>query len=243
MNARPAGDAAPVRNAAHAIRAVTAAKAVPPIKAEPASRPAPVARATPPVKSVPAIAAAPEISPPPTPTAEPAVIPAPAIDSGPASYPVEAQGPYTLDTGDVVRVTVYGEPELSREYHVDDTGAISLPLVGSIPVRGETTRKVADAVTAALADGYLRDPSVAVEIDEYRPFFIQGAVRHAGQFPYVYGMTARAAISTAGGLSDTADPTRAIIYRRQGNQMVRSAIALDSPIHPGDTVVVPDQSL
>lgn len=110
--------------------------------------------------------------------------------------------------------------------------------MGSISVRGRTTQAAAGAITKALANGYLRDPSVAVEIQQYRPFFIQGAVKSAGQFPYVYGMTARAAISTAGGFSDTADRTRAVIYRRQGDEMVKSGVELDFPIYPGDTIVI-----
>jgi polysaccharide export outer membrane protein len=161
-----------------------------------------------------------------------------ALNARPSTYLVEVKGPYALDTGDVVRVTVYGEPELTKDYQVNDGGAISLPLVGAIPVRGRTTQTAASAVTAALANGYLRDPSVAVEIQQYRPFFIQGAVKAAGQFPYVYGMTARAAISTAGGFSDTADRTRAIVYRRQGTEMVKGGVELDFPIYPGDTIVV-----
>ena len=84
----------------------------------------------------------------------------------------------------------------------------------------------------------IRDPNVAVEIETYRPFFIQGAVKTAGQFPYVYGMTVRAAISTAGGFTETADRTRAIIYRRQGKEMVKGTVELDFPIYPGDTIVV-----
>ena len=155
-----------------------------------------------------------------------------------STYPVEVKGPYALDTGDVVRVTVYGEPELTKSYKVDDGGAISLALIGAIPVRGLTTQMAAANITAALADGYLREPSVAVEIETYRPFFIQGAVKSAGQFAYVYGMTVRAAISTAGGFSDTADRTRALIYRRQGKEMAKGTVDLDFPIYPGDTIVI-----
>lgn len=156
----------------------------------------------------------------------------------PAAYLVETKGPYTLDTGDAVRVTVYGDAELTNTYRVADNGAISFPLVGSVQVRGQTTSAAATRVAAALANGYMRDPDVAMEIAEYRPFFIQGEVTSSGQFPYVFGMTARAAISTAGGFTDTADRTRVIVYRRQGNEMVRGVVDLDFPIFPGDTVVV-----
>lgn len=164
-----------------------------------------------------------------------------ALNAKPSTYLVETKGPYALDTGDVVRVSVYGEAEVTKSYRVDDGGAISLPLVGAVKVRGMTTQMTAGAITAALADGYIRDPSVAVEIETYRPFFIQGAVKTAGQFPYVYGMTVRAAISTAGGFSDTADRTRAIVYRRQGAEMVKGTVKLDFPIYPGDTVVVSER--
>lgn len=166
-----------------------------------------------------------------------------AMNGQPATYLVETKGPYVLDTGDVVRVTVYGEPELSKSYQVGDGGTISLPLVGPVPVRGLTTEMAAANVTAALADGYIREPSVALEIEQYRPFFIQGAVNSAGQFSYVYGMTVRAAISTAGGFSDTADRSRAVVYRRQGKEMVKGTVDLDFPIYPGDTVVVSERWL
>jgi polysaccharide export outer membrane protein len=166
-----------------------------------------------------------------------------AVSGRPATYLVEVKGPYTLDTGDVVRVSVYGEAELSKSYVVDDSGALALPLVGSVSVRGKTTQLAAASITAALAEGYIREPSVAVEIEGYRPFFIQGAVESAGQFPYVYGMTVRAAISTAGGYTDTASRKDAIIYRRQGNQMVKGSVNLDFPIYPGDTIVVPERWL
>lgn len=173
----------------------------------------------------------------------PLAVAACAMNARPATYLVETKGPYALDTGDVVRVTVYGEAELTKSYRVDDAGSLSLPLVGSINVRGKTTQMAAAAITAALAAGYIREPSVAVEIEAYRPFYIQGAVKNAGQFPYVYGMSVRAAISTAGGFSDTADRGKAIVYRRQGKEMVKGSVNLDFPIYPGDTIVISERWL
>lgn len=164
-----------------------------------------------------------------------------ALNARPSTYLVQSKGPYTLDTGDIVRVSVYGEAELSTTYRVDDGGSVSLPLVGAVPVRGLTTQMAAANITAALADGYIREPSVAVQIDTYRPFFIQGAVKSAGQFAYVYGMTVRAAISTAGGYTDTADRTRVLIYRKQGKEMAKGTVDLDFPVYPGDTVVVSER--
>ncbi|MBD8064946.1 polysaccharide export protein [Devosia sp. PTR5] len=159
----------------------------------------------------------------------------------PATYLVETKGPYQLDTGDVVRVSVYGDAELSKTYRIDDNGAIAFPLVGPVVVRGDTTERAAARLAAALSNGFMRNPDVAVEIDQYRPFFIQGEVGNSGQFPYVYGMTVRAAISTAGGFSDTADRGHAIVYRRQGKAMAKGSVDLDYPIYPGDTIVVEER--
>lgn len=160
-----------------------------------------------------------------------------------ANYVVETKGPYLLDTGDGLRVNVYGDDELSGTYRVDDRGMIAFPLVGPIYARGGTTQQAASRIASALADGYMRSPNVAVEVVEYRPFFIQGEVGASGQYPYVYGMTIRAAISTAGGFSDTANRDQAIIYRRQGKQMAKGVVDMDFPIYPGDTVVIQDRWL
>jgi polysaccharide export outer membrane protein len=159
------------------------------------------------------------------------------------SYSVETRGPYTLDAGDVINVSVYGDDSLSKTYKVDDSGTVALPLVGPVAVRGLTTNAAAGMIAAALANGFMRNPNVAVQIDTYRPFFIQGAVKNGGQFPYVPGMTVRAAVSTAGGYSDTANRTRATIYRRAGDQMQKTSVDLDFPIYPGDTIVVAERWL
>lgn len=159
----------------------------------------------------------------------------------PATYLVEQTGPYALDSGDVLRVTVYGDADMTNTYRIDDSGAIAMPLIGSVPARGMTTDMLASSITGALANGFMRSPNVAVEVAEYRPYFIQGAVRNSGQFTYVYGMTVRAAISTAGGHSDTANRDSAVIYRRQGSEMVKGSVGLDFPILPGDTIVISER--
>ena len=161
----------------------------------------------------------------------------------PTLYQLEARGPYLLDSGDIVRVSVYGDDGLSKSYKVDDDGSIAFPLVGPIAVGGLTTSQAAGAIAKALTGGYMRNPSVAVEIDTYRPFYIQGAVKNGGQFTYVSGMTVRAAISTAGGFSDTANRSRATVYRKIGEQMAKDSVDLDFPIYPGDTIVIAERWL
>lgn len=159
------------------------------------------------------------------------------------SYLVQTQGPYILGPGDVLNISVYGDDTLTKTYTVDEGGTIAMPLLGPVQVGGMTAQAAAAKITSALANGYMRAPDVAVEVGQYRPFFIQGAVTKAGQFAYVYGMTVRAAISTAGGYTDTADRGKATIYRLQGDKMVKGVVDLDFPIYPGDTIVVPERWL
>ena len=155
-----------------------------------------------------------------------------------AAYKVDTTREYTLDTGDVVRVTVYGDETLSNTYTVTDKGTISFPLIGQVAARGQTITTVERMITERLADGYMISPKVSVEVSTYRPFFIEGAVATAGQYPYVYGMTARAAIATAGGFAEFADRGRVNVHGRVGKAMTKQSIGLDQPILPGDTVVV-----
>lgn len=159
------------------------------------------------------------------------------------TYSVESRGVYTLGGGDVLRVKVYGDDTVTGSYKVDDAGTISMPLVGQLKVSGKSTAETAAAIAAALANGFVRNPDVAVEIETYRPFFIQGAVKLGGQFTYVSGMTVRAAVSTAGGYSDTANRMRATIYRKVGETMQKSVVDLDFPIYPGDTIVIAERWL
>lgn len=158
-------------------------------------------------------------------------------------YLSQDQSAYLLGPGDVLNVTVYGDQSLSKPYVVNERGSISMPLLGPIKIGGLTTQGASAKITAALTNGYMRAPNVAVEVAQYRPFFIQGAVAKSGQFPYVYGMTVRAAVSTAGGYTETADRSKVTIYRMQDGQMVKAVVGLDFPIYPADTVVVPERWL
>ncbi len=154
---------------------------------------------------------------------------------------LRAPSEYTLDTGDILRVTVYGDATLSTTYTVTDKGTISFPLAGSINVRGRTITATEQMITKLLADGYMISPKVSVEISTYRPFFIEGAVTNGGQFPYVWGMTARGAVATAGGFKDFADRGHVTIYRKAGAQTVKLSVPLDTPIRPGDNLVIDDR--
>jgi polysaccharide export outer membrane protein len=157
-----------------------------------------------------------------------------------ASFPVEAayNQPYYLDAGDQLRVTVYGQEDLSRVYPVSDSGSIAMPLVGSVVARGRTVGQLESSITSALAAGYLRDPDVSVEVQSYRPFFILGEVRNPGQYPYVSGMTVETAVAIAGGYTYRALRDRAAVTRRLPAETVTARANWDFPVMPGDSITV-----
>lgn len=150
----------------------------------------------------------------------------------------DAEGPYLLDTGDRLRVFVYGQPNLSRAYTVDHDGRITVPLIGAVTARGRTTRDVQEVIRQELGADYVRDPQVTVDILQNRPFFIYGEVRAGGQYPYVSGMTVETAIAIAGGYTERAS-TRGFRITRRINGFVDQIMAPgDYPLLPGDVVYV-----
>jgi polysaccharide export outer membrane protein len=154
-----------------------------------------------------------------------------------------ASAPYRLDTGDVIRVSVYNDEQLTNTYGIDDSGHTAMPLVGRIYLRGKTTNQASALITARLAASYLRDPNVAVEVATYRPFFIEGEVASSGQFAYVYGMTVRDAIAIAGGFTDVAQRSRVTLYRKVEGRVVEQKVPLDFVLMPSDTIVVHERWL
>lgn len=156
----------------------------------------------------------------------------------PAGYVADGNGPYLLDTGDRLRVFVYGQPNLSRAYAVDQEGQITVPLIGNVRARGRTTDELQASIRQRLGSEYVRDPQVTVDILQNRPFFIYGEVRTGGQYPFVSGMTIETAIAIAGGFTDRAS-TRSYRITRRINGFVDQIDAPGNyPVLPGDIVYV-----
>jgi polysaccharide export outer membrane protein len=167
--------------------------------------------------------------------------PAPASSSyayAAAPVPVRYDAAYRLDAGDKLRVVVYGQEGLTNTYAIDAGGSITMPLIGSVPARGKTPAGLAADITAKLRNGFIREPSVAVEIDSYRPFFILGEVAAPGQYPYVPNMTVESAVAIAGGFSPRAKRDRVTLTHTDGSGTSRYVVPLGTALGPGDTVQV-----
>jgi polysaccharide export outer membrane protein len=150
--------------------------------------------------------------------------------------PIDA--PYQLASGDRLRVIVFGQDSLSNSFSVDGAGNISLPLIGLVRAQGLTTAELSRAIEARLRQGFLREPSVSVEVEAYRPFFVLGEVTVAGQYPFVNGMTVQNAIAVAGGFTprgaqDSVDLTRVVDGRP-----ITASVPLTFAVRPGDTIQV-----
>lgn len=146
--------------------------------------------------------------------------------------------PYILDAGDRVRVTVFEQDGLTNTYAVDQSGYISMPLIGAVPARGRTLQQLEGEIAAKLRQGFLRNPDVSVEVDQYRPIFVMGEVGAAGQYSYVPGMTAQKAIAAAGGFSARASQDNVDVTRQINGKIITGRIPISDPILPGDTIYV-----
>jgi polysaccharide export outer membrane protein len=155
--------------------------------------------------------------------------------------PVRYDAAYHLDAGDRLRVVVYGQEGLTNTYAIDAGGSITMPLIGSVPARGRTTAGLAAEISAKLRRGFIREPSVAVEIEAYRPFFILGEVAAPGQYPYVPNMTVESAVAIAGGFSPRALRDRVTVTHTDASGPARFVVPPGSPISPGDTVLVSER--
>jgi polysaccharide export outer membrane protein len=145
---------------------------------------------------------------------------------------------YRLDAGDRLRVVIYGQEGLTNSYAVDAGGSITMPLIGAVPARGLAPAGLAAQIAGRLRNGFIREPSVAVEIEAYRPFFILGEVAAPGLYPYVPNMSVESAVAIAGGFSPRAKRDVVTLTHTDPNGSIRTIVPLGTPLSPGDTVLV-----
>ncbi len=155
-----------------------------------------------------------------------------------AFYAVLNQPPYRLGAVDRVRVTVFEQDSLTNTYSVNSAGYIAFPLVGPVPARGRSVQELEGALAAKLREGFLRDPDVSVEVNQYRPVFVMGEVGAAGQYSYVPGLTVQKAVAMAGGFMPRANQDTVDISRDINGKVMTGRVITSDPLMPGDTVYV-----
>lgn len=146
---------------------------------------------------------------------------------------------YKLAAGDVLRIIVFGEPELSmKKIRLSDAGTFSYPFLGEISAKGLTPGQVEKIIVDGLKQGYLIDPKVSLSQIEYRSFYINGEVKKPGSYPFVPGLTLEKAIALGGGLTERASMKRVTILRGDGGATVTDNVTRSTTIAPGDTISI-----
>lgn len=147
---------------------------------------------------------------------------------------------YRLGVGDKLKVTVFGEENLSGQFEVNALGQVSMPLIGEVPAANQPIVEFRDTIARRLANGYLKNPRVTVDVLNYRPIYVHGEVKSGGEFPFKSGLRLRDAVALAGGYTYRANQTYVAVFREGQGEMT---IPMDGTfsVLPGDNIRVPER--
>jgi polysaccharide export outer membrane protein len=152
---------------------------------------------------------------------------------------------YKLAPGDRVKMTVFGQNNVTGEYQIDASGSITIPLAaGPVRIKGLTAEKAARYIQEQLVEqNAFRDPRVSVELAAFAPIYVLGEVNRPGEFIYRPGMSLFSAVALAGGFTFRANQNRAFI--RAGDERIETdyRVKSDIAVLPGDVIRVPEVSL
>ncbi len=160
---------------------------------------------------------------------------------------------YRIGPLDVLDVSVFKVPELSKTAQVSEVGTINYPLVGEVRAAGLTAREVEVSLTKTLGEKYLQKPQVTVFVKEYNSqrVTIEGAVKKPGVYPIQGGLTLLQLLAVAQGTDPVSDDTVLIFRQESGKRSaarftlseLRSGGASDPALRAGDVVVANSSAL
>jgi len=142
---------------------------------------------------------------------------------------------FVLDTGDIVKVSVFQNPDLTTETRVDESGDITLPLIGAVAVRGLAPRSVESKVAGAFVQGhFLKEPQITVNVVQFRSqqVSVLGNVTKPGRYPLDIRYTLSDMLAVAGGVAPNGADT-VVLSRVENGQAVNREIDLESMFVPG----------
>ena len=168
-----------------------------------------------------------------------------------ATTPATTDPAYQIGPEDVLDISIWKEPDVSRVVPVRPDGRISLPLINDVQAAGLSPQELSKMISEKLHK-YLNDPQVTVIVTAINSqrVFVVGEVLRAGAFPLIPGMTVLQALSSSGGFTTFADVKKIHVMRQRDGKMIqlpfnyRDVLKGDNPeqnikLEPGDTVVVP----
>jgi polysaccharide biosynthesis/export protein len=156
---------------------------------------------------------------------------------------------YTVGPMDVLEISVFKVPELSKSVQVADTGTINMPLLGEVPAAGKTAQEIEQDLTRKLGAKYLKSPQVTVFVKDHNSQMvtIEGAVMKPGLFPIRGQLSLVQLIATAGGLNNDLYEKNITVFSTIGGERtpkvydiddIRAGKAADPALHQGDVIVV-----
>jgi polysaccharide biosynthesis/export protein len=161
---------------------------------------------------------------------------------GPEIPAAQIVAQYRLGPGDRIRLTVFNQPNLSNEFSVDGSGLVAIPLIGPVQAGDRTPRQLEQQIGQELVQrGFLKSPSVAVQVTEFRPYYILGEVGSPGSYPYTANLTVRKAVAAARGYTYRANTKRVYIQRGGESSEHLYVLTPATAVLPGDTIRIPER--
>lgn len=148
---------------------------------------------------------------------------------------------YLLGSGDLLKITVFNQDDLSGEYTVDGSGHISLPLIGSVLAKNNSVHQLKDKIFNKLKPDYLLNPQISIEVLNYRPFYILGEVKEPKSYPYVDGMSYLNAVAIAGGYTYRAKTDHVMVRRINDLSKNEIKLRMEESVQPGDMIRVEER--
>lgn len=156
---------------------------------------------------------------------------------------------YRIGPQDVLEISVFKAPELSKSVQVADNGLINLPLLNEVPAAGKTAQEVERDLATKLGSKYLQKPQVTVYVKEYNSqrVTVEGAVKKPGVYPIRGRMSLLQLAASAEGTTDLSDQSmvvfRMVDGKRTGAQFdlaaIRSGTVADPHLQAGDVIIAP----
>lgn len=147
-----------------------------------------------------------------------------------------------LQSGDTLKVTVYGEDALTGPYVINPAGYITMPLVGDIRAADRTKSELEHDITRRYASGkYLEEPKITVDVVSYRPIYILGETLRPGAYPYSSDLNVLTAITLAGGLTYRGSRNSVFIEHAGQDVWQEYPLSASVTIAPGDLIRVPER--
>ncbi|MFV0448141.1 MAG: polysaccharide biosynthesis/export family protein [Vibrio sp.] len=144
---------------------------------------------------------------------------------------------YLLGTGDRIEIIVYGEPDMSMKFKVSKSGVVNFPYIGEVVIAGRPPSAIETEIEDRLRGDYLLNPSVTINMEAFRLFYIFGEVTSPNGYEFQPRLTVEQAIAIAGGFTDRADRDDISIRSGATNEVIED-VELTHPVQPGDTVIV-----